>query len=165
MPLTEFKTDVSLIKSYAENRGFFYYLARTSGDFINLVDEPHEGLYFFHAQDRVQNNTSDTGGFISNTYTGMFWIAKVSNLDGVVNNDKFIEVERILALNIAKDFKKFFCRNHVVKVSNGRPFYNLFSTNYDGVMYDYSIEVTDIFNLDAEIADNYIRNGEFKPTD
>ena len=157
-----FNSDLNLIKEFAEAKGYYYYLARTSKDFFNLVDEAHQGLYLFHAQNRINpKNSVDTGNFISKEYTGTIWIAKVSDLDGVIHNDKMVEVERILSMQIDQDLNKYFCKEDNIQVSNGRPFYDLFSTNYDGVMFDYSITVDENFKLNQTIKDNYIRNGKF----
>jgi len=163
MGIIGFNYDVSLIKTFAEDKGFFYYLTRNSKDFLNLVDEPHEGLYLFQAQGNVRSkNNSMTGGFISKVYTGSLWVAKVSNLDGVVHEDKIQEVERILALQIDQDIRKYFCKDYNIQISEGKPFYNLFTTNYDGVLYDYTIEVDELFTVAPSIKDNYIRNGLFE---
>lgn len=162
MAISGFDSDLNLLENFAESQGYYYYLARTSKDFFNLVDEPHNGLYFFHAQDRVgSNNNEQTGAFISKFYRGKIWIAIKSDLDGVIHKDKKIQVERILSLQIDQDLKQYFCKDYVFKLSDGKPFYNLFTTNYDGIMFDYEVEVDKIFKLKPSIKDNYIRNGIF----
>jgi len=153
-------TDVTLIEQFCTNKGFFYYLTRESLDFQNLVDEVFKGVYCFHAQGRI-NLTQSNAGFVQNKiYTGRLFFGVPSNLDGVAHNDKYQNtVYNIDRLEIHKMLNSYFCKDYLFRLTNAQPFYNLFNINYDGISFDYEVEINENSDLtDIQKAD-FITNG------
>lgn len=154
------KTDVILLKDFCDEKGFLYYLTRESLDFQNLVDEIFKGVYCFHAQGRINLTTSDAGFVQTKTYTGRLYFSVPSNLDGVIHEDKYQNtVYNIDRLEIHKMMTNYFCKDYIFRITNAQPFYNLFNINYDGISFDYEVEINETTDLTDEQKTEFITNG------
>jgi hypothetical protein len=154
-------TDVILMQDFCTAKGFFYYLTRESLDFQNLLDESFKGVYCFHAQGRI-NLTQSASGFVSNkTYTGRLYFSVPSNIDGIIHEDKYQNtVYNIDRLEIHKMLNAYFCKDYVFRLTNAQPFYNLFNINYDGISFDYEVEINEPSDLTDLQKTEFITNGK-----
>jgi len=154
------KSDVTLLKDFCTYFGIYYYLTRESLDFQNLVDDAFNGVYCFHAQGRINFTQGDTGFINNKTYTGRLYFAVPSNIDGVIDNDKYQNtVYNLDRLEIHKLLLAYFCKDYTFRLSNAQPFYNLFNINYDGISFDYEVEINDASDLTDLQKQNFITNG------
>lgn len=155
------ETDVTLLKDFCTTFGLYYYQTRESLDFQNLVDEAFNGVYCFHAQGRININQTGSTGFVnSKTYTGRIYCGVPSNIDGVIHNDKYDKyVYNIDRLEIEKLLITHFCKDYSFLITSAQPFYNLFGTNYDGISFDYSVEIDSNSDLTSEQKAYFIANG------
>lgn len=154
-------TDVTLLEQFCNDKGFYYYLTRESLDFQNLVDESFNGVYCFHAQGRINLTISDAGFVQTKIYTGRLYFSVPSNLDGVIHEDKYQNtVYNIDRLEIQKMLSNYFCKDYVFRITNAQPFYNLFNINYDGISFDYEVEINQPTDLTDQQKIDFIANGK-----
>jgi hypothetical protein len=156
------QSDVTLLKDFCQHWGFFYYQTRESLDFQNLVDEAFSGVYAFHAQGRINiSQNSDTGFVNGKTYTGRVYFGIPTNIDGVIHNDKYDKyVYNIDRLEIEKLLIAYFCKEYTFRITSAQPFYNLFGINYDGISFDYQVDINSTSELTNEQKLYFIENGE-----
>lgn len=155
------ETDVTLIKDFCTAFGFYYYQTRESLDFQNLIDDSFNGVYAIHAQGKINiKQSADTGFVNGKVYTGRIYFAMPSNIDGVINDDKYNKsVYNIDRLEIEKLLSKYFCKQYKFVITYAQPFYNFFAMNFDGISFDYTLELqskTDLTDLQKL---NFITNG------
>lgn len=158
------QTDVTKLREFCKEWGYYYYQTRDSLDFQNLLDDDFKGVYCIHAQGRINTEVTDSTGFIvSKEYTGRLYFCIPSNLDGIIDGDKYDKyIYPLDQLNIHDQLVKYLCKESIVKITNIQPFYNLFSINYDGLSMDYEIEIDGASELTEEEKRFFITNGKLK---
>lgn len=155
------RSDVTLLRDFCTEFGFYYYQTRESLDFQNLIDDAFNGVYCIHAQGRmsiIQN--ADTGFINGKRYTGRVYFGIPSNIDGVIDSDKYDKfVYNIDRLEIEKLLIAYFCKDYVFNITTAQPFYNLFALNFDGISFDYDVEIIGKSDLTASQKEYFILNG------
>lgn len=161
------QTDVTLIRAFCASWGYFYGLTREALDFQSLIDNAFKGVYCFQAQGRINPVTTAATGFMNGkTYTGRLYFGVPSDLDGILNYDKYDNVVlNIDKLDIPAQLVQYLCKEYVIRVSNMQPFYNLFAINYDGISFDYEILISDKSELTEALKREFIANGIFLPVE
>ena len=154
------RSDVTLFRDFCTEFGFYYYQTRESLDFQNLIDDAFNGVYCIHAQGRINLARSEAGFLTGKTYTGRIYFGIPSNIDGVIDNDKYDKhVYNIDRLEIEKMISEYFCKSDVLNITNGQPFYNLFALNFDGISFDYEVKIENIQILSEAEKRYFILNG------